>query len=386
MFIETRLRRAYFRIMTEDAAKQLAFAKAKLATKRDAIARRSNQIPEDVNSKKMFNSPLWFTEPLMGKKSVPEPFDPIPIPGEAPITQWVPSTVEIINLDQIVNQMSHLQPVSTPHFIATQIPVVGVFGQRLTELKVRAKFSSNWFITTREAQNIGLLLKSGQRPHAVTRMYLQKLYHVSQLSNAEEIVSIPFSMRGINLAYIPEICREVTFREATGQLGPHLFVSKKNLLSPATSMMRLTPTAREVQVQSSYARGMTANEADGDGTPRSLITKTQTTHYYNISDVRFPETFALPNTVTDFEARHPGVPVDGMSGEQLVVDALVNLPNIQRCVWFSAAQLLNLGARCGVNAVPIIVTQQQEYSSVHSWYHVNDFEDPRAMLALVGSV
>jgi hypothetical protein len=344
------------------------------------------------------DSVIWLTESrpaVFGSNSDFEMINPVPLPGAVATQQWTHSFVTYYNLDQLANEMPHLQPVATPHNITMSLPFQGRVAQNLIEVKKKHRFISNWFVSVSDARKMGLLVKKGHSFHRIQRTFLTKLFHISQHSNAEELLAVPFSMSGSAILF-PQVLQEVAFRERLGTLGPHLFISKK-IITSGEHVMRLKPNARDIIVPIARPSHATASlfpqgESEVGGgrgsapQPHYQFSQVRITHYYNIADVRLPETFSLSDEVTTFETQNPCVPVDGISGKQLMVDALVNLPNVDRCVWFTAAQLLTVGARCGVNAVPVLVSEVNVNPPESVWCHVSDLEDPQGALALVGKI
>jgi hypothetical protein len=368
--IKTTRNAFFFNIFNETATVSLGFQRSKLLSKRLNRAQSPFAIPNYIR-----DSPLWFSQPMGNTSgSTPELFQtiaPIPLPNEEPFENWTVCSFEYYNKDQILNDMPHLHPVASPHDMVKQCPFSTSLSQKLQALKQQQKFTSNWFAKRLSVRKLGLVVKPGQSPHAIQRHVLIKLFHLSQLSNAVSIMKLPFSIRGTPMTQ-PLLVKEVEYRVALGSVGPHLFLSRKQLSS--LPMVRLKPNAKEIPIS--------FTNSNGNFVPRQPTV----IHYYNISDVRFPVSFSLPSVTTSFEAQNPGVPVDGQTGEQLQVDALINLPNVTRAVWFTAHQLLHLGARCGVNAVPILVQASAQGTSEAVWYHVEDTEDPTAALAMVGKI
>lgn len=376
---------------------QLTFARGKLTLQQQKLPPVSyaNSSGHEMDAR-IRDSPLWITEPRIA--STKHGLEPIAFPGVQPSQQWTHNIVQYYNLDQIANEMPHLHPVSTPHNVGTMTPWQGRMCESLLEIKKKHGYVSNWFATLSEARKLGLLLKKGQVAHRVQRSFLTKVFHISQLSNAPELLTIPFSITGAPVPF-PPLTNEVAFRERLGYTGPHLFVGKR-LVTNGERMMRPKPNAREIVVPFNGARTFamqqmpqeTESGGGGGEVPPGPIASSlsyqsvRMTHYYNIADVRFPDSFALADAVSSFEAQNPCVPVDGISGEPLTVDSLINLPNIDRCVWFTAAQLLHLGARCGVNAVPVLVPETKTALSDSVWFHVNDLEDPQTALSYVGKM
>lgn len=378
----TRLHRM-FTVVTQMASHvSLSYNRMQLSSRQQRkpqIPLTEAQVAPEV-SHRLRESPLWFsvwpstsTEHSSfswgGQDSLTFA-DPLPLPCESPFDHWLALPLDVLNLDQLVNDMSFLQPVSTPHNISTQLPFTKSLSKHLTDLRQKEKFVSNWFISKADAKRSGMLPKNSQRFNFVPRVMLKKLYHASQLSNGLDMVKYPFNIRGTVLPITPFV-EEVALRESAGSVGPHLIVSQKTLRTLPT--VRLKPNAKEIIIS-------TKPSFPAKQTPHLI-------HYYNIADVRLPSTFTLSSEVASFEAQNPGVPVDGTNGAQLLIDALINVPNIERAVWFSAHQLLQLGARCGVNAVPVVVSVEGgPVTKDVSWYHVEDTEDPAFLLSQVGKV
>lgn len=300
-----------------------------------------------------------------------QPYYPSPVvrAGERPALVWLPMPQRLYNKDQLVNAMPLYHPVPIAHDMATQRKMSDKVNELLAVVKANRNFSSNWWVSGPALKSLGLTMQNNgnTKVNTIISQKQQSVYHVSQLVNGTEILQIPFSRFGTPLR-AEVVVQDLLRRNASCGL----YISDREI---AYLGFPLKPTAKGVTLE------LPVNTTSG----KSSSSSSKFEHYYNVDDVKFPDSFALSPEVIARESSAPATPLDGISGEQLLVDALVNRPNIQRHLWFTTKQLLTVGARCGVNAVPVVVESVKKGTQL-TYFHVDDFQDPEAVLTKSRSI